>query len=65
MKLLKKLLNKEIRKCLICEKTVDKNFAEVKYSYQGGVGISYLCSKCGDEMEKNRLEQESNDDLAF
>lgn len=64
MKVLSNLLKKEKRKCLVCEMTVDKNFAEVKYSYQGGIGIAFLCSKCGDELERNRLERESGNDLA-
>jgi type II restriction/modification system DNA methylase subunit YeeA len=64
MKLLSKLIKSEKRKCLVCEKKVDKNFAEVQYTYQGGVGTAFLCSKCGDEMDNNRLEQERNDDLA-
>jgi transcription initiation factor IIE alpha subunit len=64
MKLLSKLLNKEKRKCLICEKSLGKNFAEVKYSYEGGVGSAFICSKCGDELEKNRIEREADNDLA-
>jgi hypothetical protein len=64
MKLLSKLLNKETRKCLICQKSLGKNFAEIQYKYDGGTGTAYACSTCGDELEKNRLERESNDDLA-
>jgi transcription initiation factor IIE alpha subunit len=64
MKLISKLMNRQEKKCLICEKRLGKNFAEVKYSYEGGVGSAFICSKCGDELEKNRLERESDNDLA-
>jgi transcription initiation factor IIE alpha subunit len=64
MNILSKLLKKEQRSCLICEKSLGKNFAEVKYSYHDGVGSAFICEKCGDEIEKNRMEQEGNDDIA-
>jgi len=71
MKVLSKFLKNDSPKCLVCEKSVGKNFAEVQYAYKGGdnpgitsIGKAYLCSKCGDEMEKNKLDQEGEDGFA-
>lgn len=64
MKILSKFLKNDSPKCLVCEKSVGKNFSEVQYAYKGGVGKAHLCSKCGDEMEKNKLDQEGEDGFA-
>ena len=50
MKVLSKFLKNDSPKCLVCEKSVGKNFSDVQYAYKGGVGKAHLCSKCGDEM---------------
>lgn len=60
MKILSKLLGKETRKCFVCEKTLDKNFAEVQFMHKDGIGKAFFCSECSDEMEKS---QEYKDDL--
>jgi len=64
MKLLSGILKREKRKCLICEKSVGKDFAEVQYVYKGGLGFAFLCSKCGDEFDKTNIDKESGNDLA-
>jgi len=65
MNLISKLMNKKEQNCLICQKSLGENFAEIQYKYDGGTGTVYACSVCGDELEKNRLKRESNNDLAF
>ena len=65
MKVLPKFLKNGNHKCLVCEKSVDKNFSEVQYAYRGGVGKAYLCDGCGDEMEKNKLDQGGDDGFSI
>lgn len=48
-------------KCLICDSIVGDDAAIVKYSYDGGVDQAFICKKCGDDMNQNKLEDDIDD----
>lgn len=55
---MKKLFDtfKKKHKCLICFKKVGDDAPQVKYHYQDGLGVAYLCDKCARKFETTKLE---------
>lgn len=43
-------------KCLICDKTVEKDAAVVEYKYDGGIGKAFLCKECEIEFGQTKLD---------
>jgi hypothetical protein len=44
------------KECLICADAVGDNPSEVRYKYQDGEGVAYLCKKCSDSMNKDKVD---------
>ena len=43
--------------CLMCESSVGKNPAEVRYKYRDGEGVAYLCKECSDSVNQDTIDK--------
>jgi|TARA_B110000211_G_C14057751_1_gene544145 hypothetical protein len=51
--------------CLVCDEPAGKSPSEIRYKYKDGEATAYLCKICGDDIENDDLDKETDDDLAI
>ena len=50
--------------CLICMKTAGSNPSDVRYKYQDGEGVAYLCDVCSEEFNKDTVDRDQENDIS-
>ena len=51
--------------CLVCDEPAGKSPSEIRYKYKDGEATAYLCKICGDDIENDDLDKDTDDDLAI
>lgn len=52
------------KKCLLCEKKVDK-YSTIRYKYADGIDEAYLCQPCTQELEDQQVDEESDNEFSI